>query len=365
MFYSFPNSDMIALEFISCYNAVLKYCKKIMKTIFMLVTLLFFTQFLYAQERLLVVNKDGDSLSVLSIKSGKIIKTIVTGKSPHEVAVTPNQKTAIVTNYGNGCSQSQAGRSLTVVNLDDYSSKTIDLGKYLSPHGVVAFADNKRVALTVGCSQAVLVVDIVNGKVLKAIDTHAQVSHMLVLSQDEKLAFTANIGSGSVSVVDIVNGQHIKNIVTGDGAEGIDVSPDGKSIWVSNRAKHTLSVIDIATLEITQTIKVGNTPIRLKFHPTKPLAYVSNAVSASISVVDTQLMQVIDDIKMTEKSFKPTGNIFDSGPLPIGLVVSKDGKKAYVANTNVDEIRVIDLQTNTVISILTAGKRPDGLALID
>ena len=191
-----------------------------------------------AGSRLLVVNKDSDSLSVLNPDNGETLKVIKTGRGPHEVSVTPNQQTAVVTNYGFGCSDEQAGKSLTVVDLSSYQTQTVDLSPYKSPHGIVSLADNQHVLVTVECSDAVLLVDVINAQVVNAIDTHANVSHMVSMSNSEHLAFTANIGSGSVSVIDLLQNKHLKNIKTGTGAEGIDVTPDGRFLWVSNRIQH-------------------------------------------------------------------------------------------------------------------------------
>ena len=334
-----------------------------MKYIITILTFLSLACNLHAADKLLAVNKDGDSMSVIDLASKQVLKNIKTGPGPHEVATTPNQRYAVVTDYGYGCG-AQAGRTLTVVDLKDYSSRTIDLGQYRSPHGIVALKDNKRFVVSVECSDAVVVVDIEKGEVVQAVDTQAKVSHMVAVSADEKLAFTANIGSGSMSVVDLEKGQHVKNIATGVGAEGVDVAPDGKTVWVSNRGANTVSVIDIKTLEITDTIEVGKVPIRLKFTPDGQHALVSNAQSATLDVIDANTKKVAKTIAMTEQAFNQTGNVFSQGPVPIGVVVSADGQTAYVANTNVNEIRQIDLSSFKVTGILKAGERPDGLALV-
>lgn len=330
----------------------------------MLFSLLFCSLYLHAQEQLLVVNKDGNDLSIIDSKSYKVLQTITTGHGPHEVAVTPNQQRAIVTNYGYGCGQ-RAGRSLTVVNLKDYTSYEIDLGPHRSPHGVYALSDNKTVAITVECDDALILVDIEQKKVILSVATQANVSHMVVLSKDENLAFVANIGSGSVSVIDLEKGELIKNIKTGSGAEGIDLAKDGKTLWVSNRSDDSISVIDVHSLSVVDTIKVAQMPIRIKIHPTRDLALVSNAKSATLAIINTQNLKVLEQLSMTNNEIKDSGNVFRNGPVPIGLVYSLDGKYAFVANTNVDEIRRINLNNNSVDKVFSAGKRPDGLAVVE
>lgn len=316
--------------------------------------------------QLWAVNKDGDDVSVIDLKQGQVIKNVAVGQAPHELAITPNQKHMVVTNYGRGCG-SAAGDSLTVINTTDHSAKTIDIKPFKGPHGVWVLKDNTTAVVSVECSDALVLVDIEKGTLIEHIETQAKVSHMVAITPDERLAFTANIGSGSISVLDLVNKKHIQNITTGAGAEGIDVSPDGKQVWVSNRAADTVSVIDVASLKIVKSIAVKGFPIRVKFHPNGKQVFVSNATAATVAVIDAQSHQITHQIAMTEEkqAIQSGSNALSQGAVPIGLVISQDGKTAYVANTNVDEIRVIDLNTMKVTGVLKAGKRPDGLALLE
>ena len=68
-----------------------------------------------AQERLVVVNKTDSTLSVLERDSGKSLAVMPTGKTPHEVAVTPDSKWAFTSDYdGKG---QPPGHTVTVFDL--------------------------------------------------------------------------------------------------------------------------------------------------------------------------------------------------------------------------------------------------------
>lgn len=147
----------------------------------------------------------------------------------------------------------------------------------------------------------------------------------------------------------------------------MDVSPDGKQVWVSNRAADTVSVVDVTSLEVVKTIEVKGFPIRVKFHPNGQQVFVSNATAATVAVIDAQSHKITHQIAMSDEQqdIKTGGNALNQGAVPIGLVISQDGKTAYVANTNVDEVRVIDLNTMKVTGVLKAGKRPDDLTVVE
>ena len=92
---------------------------------------------------------------------------------------------------------------------------------------------------------------------------------------------------------------------------------------------------------------------------------MSNARSGDVAVFDVNSREIVKRIEMAKGWQPPTdadGNVFSQGPVPIGIMIPPDGKHAYIANTNVNRVTVIDLETLTITGRLTAGLRPDGLA---
>ncbi|MCH7854743.1 MAG: beta-propeller fold lactonase family protein [Proteobacteria bacterium] len=318
------------------------------------------TQLAASTGTLIVLNKDGASASIIDRASGNEIIRIDTGTGPHEVAVSPNGKIAVVGNYG----QQQPGRTLTVIDLTSQSIvKTIDLEKYHRPHGIVFLPDGKRVVVTAEVEQKLLVVNIELGTVEKAIDTNAQGSHMVVISPDGKRAFVSSIGSGSLTVIDLETATRIKTIETGKGAEGLDISPDGLEVWVGNRGADTISIVSTESLAVVETLNCATFPIRLKFTPNGKQVLVSNARSGDVAVFDAGKRSEITRIAMAKDWQPPAGqeDLFTKGPVPIGILIPPDGKHAFVANTNVNLVTVIDLQTLEITNRLSAGALPDGL----
>ena len=148
---------------------------------------------------LLVLNKSDNTVSLIDLASRKVVATVPTGVGPHEVAVSPDGKIAVVANYG----AQTPGNSLTVINIPSKQVlKTIDLGEYRRPHGIVWLKGNE-IALTSEANKSLLVVDVISGKVSANAITDQNVSHMVVVSPKHNRAFVANIGSGSVTVIDL------------------------------------------------------------------------------------------------------------------------------------------------------------------
>ena len=317
-----------------------------------------------AQELLIVLNKSDNTASILDAKTGVARATVPVGKAPHEVEVLADGKRAAVANYG---TREEAGRTLTLIDLGSNSAvATIDLPEGAQPHGLKALPDGRLLVTAEGLKE-LFVVDPKSKRVVMRIPTARETSHMVVASPDGTRAFVANIGSGSVTAVDLAAGKVLKDIPTGEGAEGIAITPDGREVWVANRGADTVSVVDAKSLEIAGTVKVPQFPIRVKITPDGKRALVSCSRSGDVAVVDVASRKEIKRIAIDREAVAGSqerlfSDRFGKSPVPVGLLIAPDGKRAWVASTNADVVSAIDLDRLLVVGRLTAGKEPDGLA---
>jgi YVTN family beta-propeller protein len=303
-------------------------------------------------DSLLVLNKEAHSAWQLDATTGAKIAEYPTGVAPHEVAISPNKKRAIITNYGD----QHPGNSLTVIDLQNKKvNKTISLGKFTRPHGIKWFSDSKRAIVTVEDQQSVIVVDIDTGKILQSIRTNQKVSHMVSLDPAEATAYVTNLGSGSVSILDLEQGKRINTLQTGDGTEGIVVVPNNNEVWITNRSANTISVLDIETAAITDSFTSTDFPIRAELSNNEQWVAVSNAKSSQISIFDVESNKQIQKISTTEDQ---------TSGMPIGLTFSNDDRYLYVSNSEQNNIAIINTGNWTLTDTFATDKTPDGIAYI-
>ena len=317
-----------------------------------------------AADTLLVANKSDHTVDLIDLASGVSRATLPTGRAPHEIAVSPDGGTAVIANYGN---RSEPGSSLTIIDIAEAEvERTISLGEHTRPHGL-AFLSPDRVAVTTEGSAHLVIVDPSSGDLVDAVTTGQRVSHMVSLAPSIKRAFVANIGSGTVTAIDLATGEKLADITTGGGAEGIATTPDGREIWVGNRAADTLSIIDPKTLTVEASLPCPGFPIRVAITPDGRHALVSAARSGEVVLFDvTERKELrraqLDLSNAPDAAQRLFGDRFGESPVPVGLVVSPAGDRAWVAATQADAVMVIDVQTLDVIGALKAGKEPDGMA---
>jgi len=298
-------------------------------------------------QRLLVVNKSSNTLSLLDPVTRQQLGVINTGFAPHEVSVSPDGVFAYVTDYG---SRSDPGSTISIIDLEQQTSLgTMSLSPHTRPHGIVTASDGSIWVTTEGSSH-VLHIDPIGRRILAEVRTGQDVTHQVVIAESRQRVYTANIGSGTATAVDAATGTVLGQIQTGAGAEGIDVSPDGQRVYVTNRVAGTLSEIDVSTNEVIRTLPVGEFPIRVKVRPDGKELLVSNARGSEIVAVNIVGWRIVRRLQI--------------GAFPVGILIAPDNKTAYVANTADDKISVIDLVNWKLDGEIIAGDEPDGMAWV-
>jgi YVTN family beta-propeller protein len=299
---------------------------------------------------LLVLNKADATLAFVDPSTLKVMSTIPTGEGPHEVEVTADGKTALVANYGVG---PRPGNTLSVIDVASRKERRrMQLPGLWRPHGMYTVGSN--IYFTIEGSRAVARYDGANDRIDWISGTGQDVTHMLVVSRDEKKVYTANIGSDSVTVIDLNRAPvafPIKQIAVGKGPEAIDISPDGKEVWVASRADGPMSVIDTATDKVVANIAIGTKMAnRLKFTRDGKRVLVSDPPNAVVLVYDVATRELVQKVTTNK--------------LPLGILMAPDGKRAYIACAEDNVIQVLDLGTLAITGSIGPFNVPDGMTWV-
>jgi YVTN family beta-propeller protein len=307
-------------------------------------------------DTVVVVCKSDFQLALVDPATEKVLVKLPTGRGPHEVALSPDGRTAYVSNFGRysvypagDTAHDKAGDTITVVDLVDRKVKTtFDLGTHTGPHGMVASHDGKILWVTSETPQSVLELDSATGKILHAWNTNQVRSHMIVVTPDEKKFYVTNTVSGSVSVIDRGTGE-VKIVSTGPGTEGIAISPDGKEVWAASRIDAKIAIISTAGDAIVASFPSGGKgPKRMEFTPDGAQVWVTNASSDQTTVFDARNRELLARLTLSKA--------------PSGVSISRDGRNAYVTNANANELTFIDVASRKILGVMPIGTDPDGVA---
>jgi YVTN family beta-propeller protein len=310
---------------------------------------------LAADGTLLVANRSGGSVSLIDLPTATEIARLPIGPViPHEMAASPDGRWAVTGEYGGG---NNPGRHLVVIDVAAAEIVSrIDLGPDSRPHSVQFLSDNRHVIATMEQSDSLALVDIIEGEVLRTWPTGGRDSHMVRLSPDQARAYVASRGGeGTLSVVWLNEERPPVVIPTGEGAEGIAVSPDGKQIWVANRGAQTISVVNADTLEITATIE-GPTTNRIEFLPDGraviPGGPAADDSARYVTIYDGESLHVASVLELSGGSAAGTG---------VRLLAADD--VLFFADSAMDEIALFDPAGGTSPErIMINTDNPDGMA---
>lgn len=297
---------------------------------------------------LLVLNKEDATLSLINPATGASLGTAATGPNPHEVEVTPDGRTAVVSNYGT----QSGGNSLSVIDIATRRERAhVDLGELRRPHGLAT--SGAHVYFTAEDSKHVGRLDTASGRIDWRFPTNQERTHMVVASRDGRTLFTANMGSNSISIIERGAGEAAQQtlVTVGNGPEGLDLTPDGRQLWVANSQGGSVSIIDVGSRSLLKTFDIGTRRSnRIKFTPDGTLALVSDLTAGELVVVDVK--------SQTVKTRLPIGRGAS------GILVVPDGSRAYVAAASERKLAVVDLKSLAVVGQVSTGGGPDGMAWV-
>jgi YVTN family beta-propeller protein len=307
-----------------------------------------------AADTLLVVNRQDATLAFVDPTSREVVAKIAVGEEPHEVAVSGDGSIAVVCDYGGA---STPGTSLAVVDvLARRELRRFVLPGIFRPHGIQGVGS--RFYFTAEGSRAIARYDARADRIDFVSGTGQEITHMLVVSRDERKIFAANISSNSVSVMDLSKAPRqvgLKQIAASRGVEGIDLAPDESVVWVAGVAtpkeQARITVIDPVTDAVVRTIPTTmKLPNRVKFSRDGTRVVISDSIMNEVVVFDAATGIA------TNKVSTAAG--------PAGLLFSPDGKWLFVACSDAGKVQVVDTAAWAIVGEIVTGAAPDGMAYV-
>jgi DNA-binding beta-propeller fold protein YncE len=313
---------------------------------------------------LVVANQQGASATVVNATTMQTIATLPVGTGPHEVAVSPDGRWAVVSIYGD---RSAPGNTLSVIDLaapTPVVSRTIDLGQYTRPHGVAFVLGGGKLAVTSETTQRLVIVDFASGRVDTALATNARGSHMVAVRRDGRRAWTANIQDGNVTEFDLDLRRTGRSFPAASMDEGIAVTPGGVQLWVGSNDRHTVTVLDAATTDKLATLEDFGFPYRIGISRSGRVAVVNDPVSNRIWIYETPSRKRLAEIDLgrVEGVKAPAGGQpGQAGAGPEGVAFDPIADFAYVTLHGTNQVVAVDLAQLKVVGFGPVGAGPDGI----
>lgn len=293
---------------------------------------------------LLVGNKGEDTVSFISLESGRECVRLPTGKAPHEIAIAPDGRQAAVVAYG--------GTSIDILDLRrQHLVRRIDLAPNAGPHGIV-WLSRSRIAVVFDRSNTLALVDPRSGR-FTTIATGQRGSHMLAVSPDRRRAYVSNILSGTVSIIDLRRGMKDADIAIGGNPEGIAITRDGRELWVGDNSGPRIRVVDLARRATVATLAVDPVAIRVAITPDGRTAIASSFLSGTVSLFDVATRQPLRTLPVSGSR----------KAMQVTLAFFRGGRRLLVAETGQDTVAELDTRSGAIVRRIPVGRNGDGMAV--
>lgn len=287
---------------------------------------------------LFVLNSLDATISVVDPVSQSELQRLPTGKEPHHLYLSPDQRTLLVANA--------LGNSITLLDprtaqvrgtidniVDPYQLRfSPDMKWFVTAANRMNHVDLYRVApgttpgafglslvkrLPAGKTPSHLMIDrrstvvyasLQDSSELMAIDLATQTPKWIVpvgklpadvfLTRDDRTLLVALTGDAVVEAYDVSgpSPKLIKRIPTGAGAHAFRAWGDQRHVLVSNRVANTISRLDTDTLTVVDQYPAPGGPDCMDLTPDGRYIYVTSRWARKLSIIDTRSRQVVKQI---------------------------------------------------------------------
>jgi YVTN family beta-propeller protein len=177
------------------------------------------------------------------------------------------------------------------------------------------------------------------------------------ISEKLRRIYVPNPEGSSLSVIDMDQNVVIQEVQTSAGPEEVFVSEDGHFVYVASEVDDFIHLVDVDKGYVVESVVAGTRPRRFAATPDGKELWVSSELSGEVNIIDREKFAIAGKIE-----FLPPG-VQKVDVTPVDVVITKDGKTAYVTLDHAARLAVVDVQTRTVMSYIPIGLRSSGLAM--
>lgn len=232
------------------------------------------------ERSLIVANSAGDSLTFLDPRTAEVQRVVYNIIDPYQLRFSPDMKWFVT-----------AGNRLNHVDIYRWDGKEPVLVKRIpsgkTPSHIWIDAKSTTAYVTMQDSDELIAVDLATQTVKWRTGTGAQPADIYGV-HDGKMLLVALTGSDGVQVFDVSGPQPklIGKIPTGKGAHAFRSAGDGRTVFLSNRAGNSVSRIDTQTLQVVANYPVPGGPDCMDVSADGKTLYVTSRWAKKLSVID-------------------------------------------------------------------------------
>ena len=249
------------------------------------------------EKSLLVANALADSLTLLDPRTGEVQRVITGISDPYQLKFSPDMKWFLTA--ANRLNHVDIYRSTPRAGggVDLALAKRVPTGK--TPSHIATDSKSSVAYVTMQDSDELVAIDLNTQAIRWRVPVGKMPADVFVTPDDRHLLIGLT-GDRAAEVYDISGAKpvRVKRIPTGDGAHAFRAWGDKRHVLLSNRAGNTISRIDLQTFSVVATYPAPGGPDCMDLMADGKTILVTSRWAGKLTMIDTATHKVVQQVKV-------------------------------------------------------------------
>jgi YVTN family beta-propeller protein len=244
------------------------------------------------EKSLIVANALADSLTFVDPRTAEIQKTVRGVMDPYHLRFSPDMKWLVIN-----------GNRLNHVDLYRWNGVELALAKRIptgrTPSHLWIDSRSSVAYSTMQDSDELIAIDLARQEIRWRIKTGPMPADIFG-TPDDKTLLVGLTGSDAVEVFDVSGPQpkSVRRIPTGAGAHAFRAAGDQRHVFVSNRVANTISRIDLATLGVVDTYQAPGGPDCMEVLGGGRYLLTTSRWARKLTIIDVEKREVVRQVRV-------------------------------------------------------------------
>lgn len=242
------------------------------------------------EKSLIVANALGDSLTFIDPRTAEVQHTVRGILDPYQLRFSPDMKWLVT-----------AGNRLNHVDMYRWDGSSLQLAGRVptgkTPSHIWIDSRSTTAYVSMQDSDELVAIDLATQALRWRIHTGPMPADVYG-TPDDRTLLVGLTGGDSVEVFDVSGPQprSLRRIKTGDGAHAFRSAGDGRHVYLSNRVANTISKIDLNRLEVVASYPAPGGPDCMDVVAGGKLLLVTSRWARKLTVIDTTAGKVVRQV---------------------------------------------------------------------
>jgi DNA-binding beta-propeller fold protein YncE len=243
------------------------------------------------EKSIIVANASADSLTFFDPRTAEVQRTVRGILDPYHLRFSPDMKWMVI-----------AANRLNHVDVYRWDGKDLQLASRIAtgktPSHIWIDSKSTTAYVTMQDSDELVGIDLASQALKWRVKTGTMPADVYG-TPDDRMLMVGLTGSDSVEVFDTTGAQpprSVRRIKTGDGAHAFRAAGDKRHVYVSNRVANSISKIDMHRMEVVDSYAAPGGPDCIEVFAGGKMLMVTSRWARKLTFIDTETKKIVRQV---------------------------------------------------------------------